>query len=208
MVLPISMGVITGLIATFGSAAVAGFGVSGRIEMFAMTVIGALGSVLAPFVGQNLGAGNHNRVRKGIKLSQLFAMGWGAVMFLFLALSRNSVGGLFNDNPAVVDVIAIYLLSVPLSYGLYGVLNLSTATMNVLNQPLAAAALSIVRLFVLYIPLAILGSNLFGIAGIFGAAALANALSGIIGFFWLKRLLHSGTFSTSISASSVVLSTE
>lgn len=201
IVVPVSAGIITGMVASFGDAAVAGLGVSTRVEMFAMTVIGALGSVLAPFVGQNLGAGKIDRVKMGVKYSQIFAMGWGAVMFIILAISAKGIGGIFNDSPAVIQVVSLYLWTVPISYGLLGVLTLSTAAMNVLNKPLHAAALSVIRLFVLYIPLAILGSKLFDIVGIFGAATVANALAGITGFFWLKRLLQSDAFSIKTPAS-------
>ena len=56
MVIPLAIGVITRIVASYGHEAVAGYGVSSRIEFFALTVIMALRSVIAPFVGQNWGA--------------------------------------------------------------------------------------------------------------------------------------------------------
>ena len=52
-----------------------------------------------------------------------------------------------------------------------------------------AATLVLIQMFVLYIPLAFLGSHLFGLTGIFGAAAVANVTAGCLAFFWVRRVM-------------------
>ncbi len=42
----------------------------------------------------------------------------------------------------------------------------------------------------LYVPLAMLGVRLYGIAGIFAAYAVANILSGLLGYAWARRKAH------------------
>jgi Na+-driven multidrug efflux pump len=116
-------------------------------------------------------------------------MFWGALMFIIVVVLGRSVAVLFNDNAIVVATLIDYLRIVPLSYGLLGVLMLVNAALNALNRPLQAALLTVLRLFALYVPLALLGSTLFGLRGIFGAAAVANGLAGIAAFFWLRRIL-------------------
>jgi putative MATE family efflux protein len=189
MIMPLGVGIITSLLARYGPEAVAAFGVSSRIEMFALTVVRALASVLGPFVGQNWGAGQPGRVTLGIKYSQRFAMGWGALMLILLVVAAQPIASLFNDNPLVVSTIVTYLRLVPIGYGLMGVLLLSSITLNVLNKPLHASVLTITQMFVLYIPLAYAGSYLFGIVGIFSAAAIANVIAGLAAHLWLKRVL-------------------
>jgi Na+-driven multidrug efflux pump len=61
--------------------------------------------------------------------------------------------------------------------------------LNVLNRPFQAAALTVIQMFVLYIPLAYIGSYLFGVPGIFVAAAAANVIAGIVAYIWLRRVL-------------------
>jgi hypothetical protein len=56
-------------------------------------------------------------------------------------------------------------------------------------------------LFALYIPLAIVGSALFGLQGIFGAAAVANGLAGLAAFFWLQSILTGGSLRRQVSTS-------
>ncbi len=189
MLLPISAGIITKLIATYGPEAVAGFGVATRVEMLALIVMFALGSVLSPFVGQNWGARKYERVLSGVKYSQQFSMGWGLVMFMLLAVFGRSIASIFNDNPIVITTAATYFRIVPIGYGAQGGLRLSTITLSVLNKPLHSAILTLMQAFVLYIPCAYLGSQIFELKGIFSAAAASYIIMAFIAYFWLKNYL-------------------
>ncbi len=190
LITPLTAAVITRLIAAYGAVTVAGFGVALRIEMFSLSIIGALSSVLTPFVGQNLGARQNMRIKEGVKFSYLFSLLWGAFIFiLFLFLSKH-IAMLFNKNPLVVSTTSLYMVVVSISYGFLGIVMLSASTFNALNKPLSAAGLMIIRMFVFYVPLAFLGSLYFGISGIFFAAAVANTLGAILGFLWLRKGLE------------------
>lgn len=190
MITPLSMGLITRLVATHGVAAVAAFGVATRIDMFALVVIMALGNVLTPFVGQNWGARKYDRVRQGISLSQKFAMAWGLLMLILLAVPGRFIAGLFNDDMLVVENVVLYLWIVPLTYGLQGILRLASFTLNVLNKPHYSMFLTLLQMFVLYIPLAYLGSYWLGLTGIFGAAAVAHLLAGGVAYLVLWQTVN------------------
>lgn len=189
MMVPLSAAYVTRLIAGFGAAAVAAFGVANRIESLALLVVMALVSVLSPFVGQNWGAQDYDRVKTGIRYSQRFAIGWGLAMVAVLGLTGGLLASLFNNNPAVVSAVQLYFWILPLSYGLLGVLKLTTIVMSVLNKPLRSTMLTLTQVFAIYIPLATLGSELVGLPGIFGAASLSYMIAGIIGYFWLKKTM-------------------
>jgi len=64
------------------------------------------------------------------------------------------------------------------------------AAFNGLGKPMPAVYISVTRMIVLYLPLALIGTRWFGIAGIFGAYAIANILSGLLGYVWAKRTAH------------------
>jgi Na+-driven multidrug efflux pump len=189
VIVPFSIGVITRLLASYGPEAVAGFGVAMRIEFLAMTVIFALATVVGPFVGQNLGAGRLDRVHVGLKYSKRFSMAWGAALFAVLAISGRWIAPLFSDNADVVSATVLYLMIVPACYGVQGVLQFSTTALNVLQRPLHAATLMIIQMFALYLPLAYLGSHLFGIAGVFLGVVVAYFIGGLAGHIALGRVL-------------------
>lgn len=190
IIVPLSLGVITRLVAMYGPEAVAAMGVATRLETFALTIVLALGSVLGPFVGQNWGAGKVARVREAIDMSQRFAMLLGVVTFALLFTFARPIGSIFSNDPAVVDVIVLYMRIVAVSYGFQGVLQLSTTVLNVLNRPYEAAGLSLMRMVGLYIPLALVGRALFGLTGVFAAAAVASVLSGALAFVRVRRAVH------------------
>jgi Na+-driven multidrug efflux pump len=190
LIIPVSMGVITRLVSSYGPEAVAGLGVATRLEALTLTVFMAMGSVIVPFVGQNIGAKYLDRVKQAVSASQKFAMIWGGVVFLlFIPLAR-PIASLFDKNEIVIDAIVTYLLMVSFTFGLQGIAMLAGSTFNGLNNPMPAAGLSVLRMVILYIPLAYLGSHLFQLRGIFGAAAIANTITGFAAYSWLKRTIR------------------
>ncbi len=88
--------------------------------------------------------------------------------------------------PEVVAGIRLYLLVVSISYGMQGIFLLSSAAFNALNKPLNAALLSLVRMFALYIPIALLGNYFLDLKGLFGGAAAANVVTGVLAVLWIR----------------------
>ena len=187
---PITAAYITFLIADYGEAAVAGFGVANRIEAVAAMLMFALSGSIGPFVGQNWGAHQVERVRGGVRASYLFSLGWGLLVAIPLFFFGGHVASWIDASPAVIDVAAIYLAIVPLSYGLWGVLMMSSASFNALGKPLPSTALSFGRMIAVYVPLATLLNDALGYVGIFIATALSNALFGVISWRWFAKRLE------------------
>ncbi len=184
MILPISFGIMTRLISAYGPKAVAGFGVASRIEFFALAVIRALSSVFGPFIGQNLGAKLFDRVKRGLQLAELFSLVWGFGSFIILFIFAKPIAGIFSKDPVVIETIIKYLSIVPLGYGLQGVLLLCNVSLNVLQKPFHAAGLVTVQMFVLYIPLAYLGSHILQIQGAFIGITIAYCIAGVLAHFF------------------------
>lgn len=185
---PLSTSIMTGLMSTYGDFAVAAFGVASRIEPIAIVIVMALSTTLAPFVGQNWGAQKIDRIRKAMNLSIRFTLLWQTLIALLLAIFAPHLIYLFSDDHQVVIVIYWFLILVPISYGPQGISLLVNSAMNAINKPLKATILSILRLFVFYIPFAIIGSKLGGIIGTFLGISTGTFLIGIISFIWEKSL--------------------
>ncbi len=190
-IIPVVMTLITAMIARYGPEAVAGFGVASRIESLVLVIFYAMSSVIGPFVGQNLAADKEGRIQLSLRLCALSCMGIGLAIALLLAASADFLPGLFSQNPAVTSVTKIFLWIAPVSYGAYGVVMVMNAAFNGLGKPMPAVYISVTRMILLYLPLAVLGRQWFGIAGIFAAYAIANLLSGLLGYIWAHRTVHS-----------------
>lgn len=194
IIAPLSNALITRLVAAHGETAVAGFGVATRIEAVAAMSLFALSGSIGPFVGQNWGANRFERVRAGMRAAYRFSLAWGLGAALVMALWGGEVAAWVNPEAAVVAVAALYLLIVPLSYGPWGLLMMASASFNALGKPVPSTIISFTRMFVVYVPLAILLNDHYGYAGIFAATALSNTLMGVAGFLWFRWSLGRRNF--------------
>lgn len=74
----------------------------------------------------------------------------------------------------------------PWGYGMWGVLMMASASFNALGKPLPSTALSFLRMFVVYLPLAIMLNTAYGYQGIFVATLISNVVVGIAGWLWFR----------------------
>ncbi|MCG8370247.1 MAG: MATE family efflux transporter [Proteobacteria bacterium] len=185
VIVPMGVAFVTAMIADFGPAAVAGFGVASRVESMVLVPYYALSAIIGPFVGQNLSAGKQDRIRQSLRLCAIFCIGSGLAIAAALALLSGIIPALFSDSPEVTDVAKLFLWIAPVSYGAYGIVMVVNAAFNGLGNPMPGVAVSVTRILVLYVPLAFAGKALFGAVGIFAAYAIANVLSGVLGYVWI-----------------------
>jgi len=187
LALPVGSGFITRLLASSGPLVVAGFGVATRIEFFALAPIMALSSVMSPFIGQNLGAGDLDRVKKGKKIGHRFSLAIGGFLAIILAVFARPLAGIFNDNPLVIETIVLYLRIVPISYGLAGTLQISSTILNVFKKPYLASGMMGFQIFAIYLPLAFLGHFFLGPQGVFASLTISYLLAGYIAYELVRK---------------------
>jgi len=192
MLTPIAAAVLTAIAATYGESAVAAFGVGSRIESIACLVVLALSMTLPPFISQNFGAGKMHRVEEGYKTSIKFVLFWQVIIYLVLAATAPWIAQAFSKEESVAEIIKLFIWILPLGYGLQGIIILTNSSFNALHKPMVALALSVVRLFVCYVPLSYLGSELYGIEGFFFGAVLGNVLMAMISYRFFSKQFAAG----------------
>ena len=184
MVIPIAGGVLVALIAQYGEAAVAGFGVASRIEAITLIIFYALSSVIGPFVGQNLGANKTDRITSSLHAIALFCILIGLANAIFLYILSPYITPLFSDQYEIQNIAILYLAIVPISYMGHGIVMSVNATFNAIAKPLPGVIISMLRTVILQLPLAYMGGQVWGISGIFAGTAVANLISGLLAYYW------------------------
>ncbi len=187
IIVPLGFGVITHISARFGNEAVAAIAVAERVESLSITVVLALAVAMSPFVGQNLGAKNFQRIKEGLRKAYKFAILYGLAMMAFLVPFSGIIIKIFNDDPRVAAYFAEYFYLVPISYGFFGIMFISSVTLNVYNKPFHSSMLTLTRVFFAYIPLALILSNYYGMWGIYIAGFFANITAGVLAFYILRK---------------------
>jgi putative MATE family efflux protein len=189
VILPAGAGIIISFASIYGKDAVAGLGVGLRIEMFAYSIIFALGAAIGPIVGQNWGARRYDRVRDTMKISLMYSYTWSIFMAVIFAVLGSPIGSLFNDSPKVIETIALYLLLVPFSHPFLNIMVISNITINILHRPFTAAFLNILRVFIFYVPFTFIGSYFFGFDGLIGGISASNIVLGIVSYYILYNVI-------------------
>lgn len=190
MLTPIAGAILTRVVAGYGEAAVAAWGVGSRLESFTTIVVLALSMTLPPFISQNMGAKKFDRVKAAYWLIAKFVIAWQLLICLVLWLCSGLVAAMFAKEQEVAELIQLFLLIVPLGYGLQGIVILTNSSLNAIHLPISALVLSMIRLFVFFVPITIVMSMVFDIKGIFIGAVIANLLMATVSMFWFRRSLR------------------
>ncbi len=188
MLAPIATAVMTALIAEHGKAAVAAWGVGSRLEGLVLIAPMALSGALTPVIGQNWGARQHGRVAEALKRSRRFVLVWGAGAWLFLVTLGDLIARAFSDDPEVHAVLQLFFWIIPATYGGHALVSVVSASFNAIDRAVRSTLISAMRSLLLAIPLALLGSAVAGLLGIFVGVALATVLTAIIANGWAAEL--------------------
>ena len=189
MLTPIAGGILTAVVAGYGPGAVAAWGVGGRLESIASIVILALSMSLPPFISQNYGANNLLRVSKAYQICVRFVVVWQLLVFVVIYMLSGVLARLFSTEPEVINLIQAYLMIVPLGYGVQGIVILTNSSFNAMHLPMSALLMSVLRLFVFFVPISYLGSYLFDLKGMFFAGIVANVLTAAVAYIWFSRAI-------------------
>lgn len=187
LVMPISMLVVTRLLANHGHEVVAAYNVASRVETIAHMILWSCSSSAEPFIGQNWGARQLGRVRRALFLCHSFCLSWGVITFLFMITFGAFLVGLIDDNPKVVATAEIFFLCIPLSIGFMGMMQVANSSFNARGLPRPALIISLLRGIIIGIPLTVLGDMLWGYTGIFIATAVINVLLGLLAWQWNRQ---------------------
>ncbi len=112
--------VLTGFVARFGTAALAGYGVGVRLELLQVPIVFAIGQALVVMVGTNVGGGQAARAKRiawtgtAAAMAVCLAIGWTVAIHPPLWIR------IFSDDPAVVELGGLYMRIVAPLYPLFG----------------------------------------------------------------------------------------
>ena len=187
MLSPIVLGYINKIVSSHGSEAVAAFGVGLRIESLATVGIIAISSSLTPFIGQNFGANKHYRINTAINYSVVLSGIWGLIVAIPLLIFQKQFSNLFSTDILVKGYLIEYIKIISISYIFWGWSNIASAVFNGYQKPLTATLIYLSRLFIVTIPLVIIGNYFYGLNGIFIGIMISNILSGILSILYVKN---------------------
>jgi putative MATE family efflux protein len=179
LVIGLGATVLLGIVASLGTAVLAGVTVVVRLELFASLVFLALASALSVTVAQNAGAGHPDRIRTVLAGCVRLTVAWSVPVSAGLVATRDLVAGLFVSDPAVTAVIGRYIaITYPffVCYALMVVIHGYATGLGRTTIPLVCTVLSFAAV---RLPLSALLGDRFGVDGLIWAV-VAGWVVGVV----------------------------
>jgi Na+-driven multidrug efflux pump len=143
----VTIALMSALVATFGPAALAGYGVGARLEYILIPLTFGFGGALVALVGTNFGAGNRDRAKRAAWIGAGMAFVLTETVGLAAAAAPGAWIGLFGSDPGMIEAGSLYLRIVGPFYGFFGLgmaLYFASQGAGRLLWPLLAGALRLV----------------------------------------------------------------
>ena len=114
--------IVQGAVNVYGEIYMAGFAAAGKLQNIIATVFTAFGATIATFVGQNRGAGKMDRVKIGVKYTQVMILIWSVVTMALVFFFGKYMMLLFvsASETEVIDAAVIYFRTVFWCYPFLG----------------------------------------------------------------------------------------
>ncbi len=192
--LALALTFMTAIVADFGTATVAAWGVANRITSIIRMPAFGLGRATGVMVGQHLGAEMPDEAGKvswlGTGVTFAFLLG---LAFLLLFLSPYLVG-VFTEDPEVISIGTEYLIIAGFAYSFLGAQIVMSGALNGAGKTIPQTFFRLLTLWGFQIPFSYLLAHTFnwGRQGIWWGILFAKVLGLLVLIIWFSR----GTWKT------------
>ncbi|MCK4920765.1 MAG: MATE family efflux transporter [Bacteroidales bacterium] len=172
------------IVNNFGTDVIAAYSVAGRIDSIAMQPAMVFSQGLAAFVGQNIGAGRQDRVKKGLRATLIMSSVVSIVLSILISSTRSGLISLFNRDPEVIRIGGEYLLIVSAFYILFSIMFTYGGVLRGAGDTLIPMFITLVALWIIRIPIAWWLSDRIGETGIWWAVPMGMATGALFSFLY------------------------
>jgi len=181
--------VLVRIVASYGSAAVAGYTIAVRVIIFTILPAWGLSNAVATLVGQNLGAGKPDRAERSVwKIARynLFFMLVVASVFIIFA---DSIIDIFTHDPLAKAYGVNCLHFISYGYGFYAIGMVLVQAFNGAGDTMTPTKINFLCFWLFQIPLAywLAFGQEFGPKGVFMAVMLAESVMAAVAIFVFRR---------------------
>ena len=186
----IGMILITFLIASFGTTAVASYGIGSRSLM--LVIIPALGLSIATstMIGQAIGAGKIKRAEQVAKTSAVTGFILLSIIgILFYIFAEKITEFFIAGDPQVTEAASLFIRYMSFTFGFLGILLVLNGAFRGAGNTFASMMLSMISIWIAQLPIAYYLSHYTPLAehGIFVSFPISNIVMCIITVVWFMR---------------------
>ena len=165
------------VVSSFGSLTIATVGIVMRISDFAFMPVMGVSNGMLPIVGYNFGARNFERLWRTVKLASVGIMVFLAGVSVLMVVFAPQIVSVFSRDPAL-STAAVPAMRIMLSTMLFvGPTVVFVTAFQGLSKGTHALFLSLLRQFLIFLPLLFLFRHLFGLYGVWWSMPASDILS-------------------------------
>lgn len=171
----------------FGEVAMAAFTATSRVEQVIHQPYQTISAALSTFAGQNYGAHENARVKKGFHQSLIIMIIFSVLMLPIMQLLSDNIISLFVDEEEVIAMGGRALRITSLFYGFLGLIYVVRGVLNGLGDAFFAFLNGIVEVIGRFtVPILLTGIAAIGLWGIWWSVGVVWFISGLTA--WLRYL--------------------
>lgn len=169
VMLSISNIVLNNSIGSYGSDAVAAYGIAYKLDLFPILLSVGFSQGVAPMMGYCYGAMQTGKLHKTVKLTMVDDVLFGALFTVLFLVASKPLVSIFLHEAALIELSAQFLCVMGLSAGMLGVINTVTAYAQALGRARDSLLITMLRNIILFIPCVIVLNALVGLKGAIAA---------------------------------------
>jgi len=152
-------------------------------------VVFALSGAIGPIIGQNYGAGRHDRVREAFRDGLIFVGAYTLLVAMLLYALRGPLAALFEAEGVTRELLFLFCGPLALLWFFNGAVFVCNAAFNNLGHPLRSTGLNWGRHTLGTVPLVWLGAEWLGAPGVLIGQALGGVIFALIGVGLARHLM-------------------
>jgi putative MATE family efflux protein len=182
--LSLGMMAIMAIVNTFGTNVIAGYSAAIRIDSLAILPALNFSAALSTFVGQNIGAGRPDRVKRGLIATLFMSSGVSVVVMVIVILFKYQLMAMFTSDAEVIRIGGEYLVIVSSFYLLLTVMFKINGVLRGAGDTLIPMFITLTSLWVIRIPFAWIFSKILGETGIWWSVPAGWGVGLLLSFLY------------------------
>lgn len=153
-ILATSMLLVQSLTNSFGEMLIAANVIVMRVDGFAMLPNQSFGNALTTYAGQNVGAGNYDRVKQGAKQGTILAVAITLSITVLIVVFGKYLMGIFTNTEELIDMSIKMLIILAPGYAAMGIVQGLSGVMRGAGDTITPMWIAITMTLIIRVPLA------------------------------------------------------
>jgi len=170
----------------FGVKVIAAYSSALRLDSLAIMPSINLASALSTFVGQNLGAGRYDRIKKGLLTTIGMSFSISITISIIFYFFGENLMTLFSNDPEVIKYGKEYLVIVSSFYVMFSALFSLNAVMRGAGDVIIPMFITLIALWMVRVPFAYFLSDIWGEIAVWWSAPVGWSIGIILSFSYYR----------------------